>query len=142
MILQNRKILFFAFLLTASNLSDAYRILAIFPFNGKSHNIMFNPLVTELSKRGHQVDVITHYPLENPPSNYRVIVNLDGTMDKVTNNFTVDLVLSFKGIGIGVLAEQFGNAICHKFLAMEPMQNLIKNPPNDPPYDLVLAEVR
>lgn len=52
---------------------SGYRILGIFPHEGKSHHNMFDPILIELAKRGHQVTVITNFPLTNPPVNYTEI---------------------------------------------------------------------
>ncbi|XP_011690798.1 PREDICTED: UDP-glucuronosyltransferase 2C1-like [Wasmannia auropunctata] len=38
------------------------RILAIFPFNVKSHYIVFEPLLKRLSARGHEIVAVTHFP--------------------------------------------------------------------------------
>ncbi|CAB0034905.1 unnamed protein product [Trichogramma brassicae] len=62
---------------------DAYRILGVFPFAGKSHNIIFESLMKGLAKRGHQVDVVTHFPLVEPLKNYNDIINLNGTMENL-----------------------------------------------------------
>lgn len=41
-------------------------ILAVFTFPGLSHYRMFQPLVKELAIRGHNVDVVNHFPLKTP----------------------------------------------------------------------------
>lgn len=41
---------------------DGYRILGIFPLNGRSHMMMFEQLMKGLAKRGHQVDVVSTFP--------------------------------------------------------------------------------
>lgn len=48
-----------------------YRILGIFPSVGKSHFDVFTPLFIELADRGHNVTVISHFPLKHPIQNYR-----------------------------------------------------------------------
>ncbi|XP_058804709.1 uncharacterized protein LOC131671920 [Phymastichus coffea] len=140
MIYNNKTLLFCVFLLIAVALSDGYKILAIFAYNAKSHNVMFNPLVKELASRGHQVDVITHFPIKNAPPNYKVVVNLDGTLPRIVNNFTIDFILSFRDVGVNVLSEQLGNSVCHQILALTSLQNFIKDLPNNPSYDLVIVE--
>lgn len=128
------------FLISLLSLSEAYRILAIFPLNSKSHNGMFNALIRGLAERNHQLDVITHFPLENPPENYKVIMDLSGTMPAVVNNFTYDSVTVFSENVINIVAELLGNNLC-QLLALDEMQRLIKFPPKDPSYDLVITEV-
>lgn len=118
------------------------RILGIFPFNGKSHNAMFNPLMIELAKRGHKVDMISHYNIESDSTknNLKTIINLDGTMEKTQNNYTVDVAEDIKK-NIHQFFDLYGNRLCH-FMGLDEMQKFIKNPPKDPPYNLVITEVQ
>ncbi|XP_001603802.1 UDP-glucuronosyltransferase 2A1 [Nasonia vitripennis] len=118
---------------------SGYRILGIFPLNSRSHEMMFEALMKGLAKRGHQVDVVTHFSVKNPPKNYKTVVNLAGTMETLVNNFTIDFALSVRGdVGYHV-ATTFGNRLCN-LLALKEMQDLIHNPPNDPPYDVLITE--
>lgn len=128
------------FLISVISLSETYRILAIFPFNSRSHNGMFNALVRGLTDRNHQLDVITHFPLKNPPANYKVILNLNGTTPRIVNNFTYDFVTQLSGDVAQIISQLYGNDLC-ELLSMDEMQKLIKFPPKDPPYDLVITEV-
>lgn len=131
-------ILFFAIFIVSG--SSAYRILGVFPMNGRSHEMMFEALMIGLAQRGHQVDVVTHFPVKNPPSNYRNIINLSGTLDNIVNNFTIEFVLGMADeVGYHV-ATNLGNKLCN-LMGHEEMQHLIKNPPTDPPYDVLITEV-
>ncbi|XP_001600831.2 UDP-glucuronosyltransferase 2C1-like [Nasonia vitripennis] len=135
--------LVFALSITALlSVCSAYRILGVFPFNAKSHNIVFEALMKGLAKRGHQVDVISHFPLKRPLKNYNDIINLDGSMESLMNNYTIEFVSQFSSLlaDVGIIAAEYGNRLCH-FMGFEEMQKLIKNPPTDPPYDLVVTEV-
>lgn len=125
-----------AFILPCS----AYRILGVFPLNGKSHNIMFEALVKGLAKRGHQVDVITHFPAKNPPNNLRTIVNLDGTLKSLINNVTIQYATRAEKDSVKFIAEKYGNELCD-LMGLPVMQEFIKNPPRDTPYDLLITEV-
>ncbi|XP_039290797.1 UDP-glycosyltransferase UGT5 isoform X4 [Nilaparvata lugens] len=49
--------------------SRCARILCAFPTPIKSHMAMFEPLVTELAKRGHQLTVISSFPRQVPSRN-------------------------------------------------------------------------
>lgn len=54
--------------------AEGAKVLAFFGLSSKSHNNFFTPLTTELALRGHEVIVVTAYPLKNPPKkNYRQI---------------------------------------------------------------------
>jgi hypothetical protein len=54
--------------------ADGARVLAYFGFSSQSHNNFYTALTTELANRGHDVTVVTAYPLKNAPKkNYRQI---------------------------------------------------------------------
>ncbi|KAK5643189.1 hypothetical protein RI129_007034 [Pyrocoelia pectoralis] len=55
-----------SFIVSASCL----KILGVFPFTGRSHFLIFEPLLVELSKRGHDVTVMSSFPLQIPPPGY------------------------------------------------------------------------
>lgn len=120
----------------------AYRILGVFPYNSKSHNIVFQALMRGLAKHGHQVDVISHFPLKKPIKNYNDIINLDGTLKSNVDNFTIEYATQVSGYGqlVNVIALFDGNRVCH-LMGSEKFQKLIKNPPKISPYDLVITEV-
>lgn len=42
-----------------------YNILAIFPLNARSHFVMFERLLKGLAAKGHEIDVVSHYPQKN-----------------------------------------------------------------------------
>lgn len=123
-----------------SSSADGYRILGVFPFSAKSHNIVFEALMKGLAQHGHQVDVVSHFPLKSPVENYTDIISLDGTMEKLVNNYSIPFVLKATADIVPLIGGSYGNRLCH-FMGFDDMQKLIKNPPKDPPYDLVITEV-
>lgn len=126
-------------ILTCDQVIDGYRILGIFPLNGKSHWIMQEELMKALAKRGHQVDVVTHFPLKKPIPNYTDI-SLAGSMPTVVNNITAAEIKSFSALSMASLTHMCGTLVC-QLMDHPKIQELIKNPPQDPPYDLVIMEV-
>lgn len=56
----------------AAATTKSYRFLGIFPHPAVSHFRAFEPLLVELSLRGHDVYVVSHFPNKNapPPANY------------------------------------------------------------------------
>lgn len=50
--------------------SDASKILGVFPTPGKSHFIIGQGLMKGLAKAGHEVTVINPYPQKTPIPNY------------------------------------------------------------------------
>lgn len=122
------------------NGSDGYRILAVFPFNSRSHNNLFEGVTKALARHGHQVDVVTHFKLKNPPKNYNTIINLDGTRSNVVNNFSIEFANQVLESPVKLVSELYGNELC-ELMGLDEMQKLIKNPPKDPAYDILITEV-
>ncbi|CAD0199656.1 unnamed protein product [Chrysodeixis includens] len=50
---------------------ESYRILALLPYTGKSHFMVFEPIVDELARRGHHVTVVSFFPSATPRENRR-----------------------------------------------------------------------
>lgn len=135
-------ICWFLILLGLTNLvsrTNGARILGLFPLNGKSHFVMFQEVMKSLVEKGHQVDVLSTFPQEKKYPNYTDLSIADLAPVKV-NNMTYQFVQLISGSSEKVLIEETGNDVCN-FLQWDQLQKLIKNPPNDPPYDLVIAEV-
>ena len=51
------------------NIVFSAKILAFLPVPAKSHHIVFRPLLEELAHRGHQLTVVSPFPVEKPVSN-------------------------------------------------------------------------
>jgi glucuronosyltransferase len=49
---------------------DAARILGVFPYPSRSHMIVFSSLTKELARRGHELVVLSPYPLPSKVANY------------------------------------------------------------------------
>ncbi|XP_017795599.1 PREDICTED: UDP-glucuronosyltransferase 2C1-like [Habropoda laboriosa] len=137
--MRHLKVLFYLAFVLFIHVNDAYRILCVFPFNGKSHFQMFEALCKGLAKRGHQIDMISHFPSKKSIANYTDIIDLTGVGEQVVNSFTVEYGRSIQQSLTYHMATGFGGALCHA-MGIEKMQKFIKNPPNDPPYDLVITE--
>jgi len=136
------KILVLPILLTifaCDRIADGYRILGVFPINSKSHWIMMEEVMKGLASRGHQVDVITHFPLKKPIPNYTEI-SLAGTLPAVMNNISATQLQQWK-ISATYLFSYYGGTIFCKLLNNPKLRNLIENPPQDPPYDIIIMEV-
>ncbi|RZF48858.1 hypothetical protein LSTR_LSTR003238 [Laodelphax striatellus] len=53
-----------------------FEILGVFPFSAKSHYMMYEPLLLELAKRGHQVTSINAFPQNHKVANFTDITTL------------------------------------------------------------------
>ncbi|XP_046971629.1 UDP-glucosyltransferase 2-like [Vanessa cardui] len=73
--------------LVCASVAHAARILAVLPTNTKSHYAMYGRLIDALARKNHQLTVITHFTMKNPPTNVEEI-NLAGTIPEITNNLT------------------------------------------------------
>ena len=101
---------------------------------------MAKSLMTSLAERGHQVDVITHFPMKKPIPNYTDI-SVAGSVQTAVNNMFAENVTKFNANNMRLLVQAAGTNTC-KLLGLPKIQQLIKNPPKDPPYDVVIVEVR
>ncbi|XP_014236385.2 UDP-glucuronosyltransferase 2C1 [Trichogramma pretiosum] len=129
-------------LLINFSISRAYRILVIFPFHAKSHDNMLSAFAKGLAERKHQVDVVTHYPLKNPPDTYKVVVNLNGTEPPIINSFHIDYAKTIAEDVTTAVSDRYGSDLCH-YMNLPEFQKLIKKikSSKEKLYDLVVMEV-
>lgn len=127
------------FCLTA--MTEGYRILGIFPFCSRSHQMMFDALSKGLARRGHQVEIVTCFPPKKSVENLTVLMNVEDSQPPLVNSWTVDLALNVGSDTLKVIAGPYGNDLCH-LLGRPELQKIVKNPPKNPPYDLIIVEVR
>ncbi|CAK1540718.1 unnamed protein product [Leptosia nina] len=126
---------------------QAARILGLFPHTGKSHQMVFEPLLKKLAERGHQVTVASFFPLKNPPSNY-TDVSFEGIAGLGVETFSLTWLenpgLLFSVPIMGDLLAQIGGFtplagmalnVCSKALDWPPLVDALKLD-----YDVVLVE--
>lgn len=136
----NMKVLFCLILAASVNVNEAYRILCVLPYNGWSHFTMFEVICKGLAKKGHQIDMISHFPTKTPIANYTDIIDLRATGGGAMVDIPINYARSIDQWCTYYIATDYGSYFCH-LMGTESMQKFIKNPPNDPPYDLVITEV-
>lgn len=82
-------LLFVSFLQICQN----YRILGLFPIQGKSHIIMFERLMKELAERGHEVDVLSHFPQKKPIPRWEIsnlfVLNFNVAIEKRRKKYEI-----------------------------------------------------
>ncbi|KAK0175129.1 hypothetical protein PV327_008908 [Microctonus hyperodae] len=107
----------------------------------RSHMTVFEQLMKGLARRGHQVDVISSFPQKKPYPNYTDIV-VPSLMPNYINNMSYQ---EFHDIlqdnVLHSCVSIFGNNICEAGFTQPQVRRLIKNPPMDPPYDVVITEI-
>ncbi|XP_016911984.2 UDP-glucosyltransferase 2-like [Apis cerana] len=134
------KLLSIIFLCAILSACYGYRILGVFPFHGKSHFMMFERLMKILAKKGHQVDVISTFPLKKPYPNYTDLVVLPVSSSWINNLTFHEIQNMFSVSATFVVGHMAGNMIC-EFLKHPKIQELIHNPPKNPPYDAIILEI-
>lgn len=101
---------------------------------------MMEKLVKGLLERGHQVDMITHFSLKEPPANYTEI-NLSGILPDLVNNVNAmkaeKLKMSF--FTIPETISSLGSINC-ELLGHPKIQDLIKNSRQNS-YDVIISLV-
>lgn len=105
-----------------------------------SMNVICEELMTGLAERGHQVDVYSHFPPKKPIPNFTHF-NLLGSLPAMTNNISFTMLTSVSfAESLRLWVQAWGKEQC-ELLEHPHFQKLIKNPPKDPSYDLVVLEV-
>lgn len=121
---------------------SGYKILGIFPLHIRSHHMMFEQLMKNLARNGHEVHVISPYPVRNPPANYTNLFEFSIDVVQIANNFTYQAMLT-TGISknpVYLITHSNGNNLCEGGFELPGMQKLIKESPRTN-YDVVLTQV-
>lgn len=103
---------------------------------------MCEVLMQSLAEKGHQVDVYSHYPpksFRHPNFNF---FSLEGTIKQdFSNNMTIDEMQTISTTDLMQgWVDNYIHEICD-IVGLPIFQNLLHNPPKDPPYDLMIIEV-
>lgn len=115
-----------------------YKILGIFPHSGKSHFDVFEPLMKALARKGHEVTVISHFPLEEPPKNYKD-VSLKGTSVPLVNFFDLNSIGGryYERYKNTVMLALFGYRTCEDGLSSKQIQEFLRA---NQTFDLIVIE--
>ncbi|XP_076274446.1 UDP-glycosyltransferase UGT5-like [Rhynchophorus ferrugineus] len=115
----------------------SYNILVVFPYPGKSHVMVYEPLVQELGNRGHNITVITHVPVtNNTTKNVREILIGQPmqeaiTLDELSSSPTISALISV------FMISYFGKITCQEGLSNPLFQSFLKENNN---FDVILVE--
>lgn len=124
-------------LLLALASTNSLDILVILPYDGKSHFVVFKVLLNELLRKGHNLTVISHYPENNPPPNYRDI-NLYIPPKDFTPEDSLKLSRSYWDVlQVGVFLVTNGRKNCKILLANKEVQELVNKKTK---FDVILTE--
>lgn len=121
-----------------------YNILGFFPVPVKSHFYAFSPIVKELANRGHDVTVLSYFPLQKPLNNYKDISL--GNYEMFYNNSFSKYFLSLKYLPAKSRVAKYlnplfltltGSIICEYILSSPGLKELFKS---NQTFDLVILE--
>ena len=118
---------------------ESARILCVFPFPAFSHQLVYRPIWRELSKRGHDLTVITTHPLGDPTlKNAREIdVSFLERLMMDTHDFnTIIGTESFHRIFQRFF--KVADNISEEFLKCEQVRDVVEGKET---YDLILGEM-
>jgi glucuronosyltransferase len=139
-VLFQMKYTFFSFVILASwcvsSVSSA-RILALFPYIGKSHFDVFEPFVKELAARGHHVVVLSHFPQKQPIANYTDISLVGSITTDPTHRIDLQNMSGIKMLKFGVKELSALLESCDRMLSFHTVQELLNSQVN---FDLIITE--
>lgn len=128
----NMKFYIFFVVLNVLSVVQSAKILGIFHFPSKSHHILGSALLKELAKRGHEVTMVSPYPLKTPLKNYRDIAlplhedNKDEIVNKIANKSPLQNILHVKTLFL---------TMTENALKSEALTNLLKS---NEKFDLII----
>ena len=128
-------------LFTTLNKCVGYKILGLFPSTVRSHFVMFEKLVMGLVKKGHEVDVISNFPLKEKLQNYNDI-SIKGLLPAKQNNATFENFIKPMNtiFWVPLIAEDIGETYCD-ILNYPILQNIINKSSQNATYDIIITEV-
>lgn len=132
-----RVILLTTAVLCAANV-QAYRILGILHTGAKSHHIVGSSLMKELARRGHQVTVISPFPLKKPMENYvdietpRIKTAMDSSAEFLLQTIEKSIIENVRDF------HEMGLNISRTFLEESTVKALLAS---NQTFDVVICEV-
>lgn len=120
--------------------SHSYNILAVFPHEGKSHQMIFGPIIEELLKRGHSVTALIHNELKVDSKRYDEII-LDNPDARGLEVIDVKH-LQTSSVWYRAMCVEFvlheGLTSCDSLFSNKNVMKLIRS---DQKFDLILGEL-
>ncbi|KAI7815544.1 UDP-glucuronosyltransferase [Rhyzopertha dominica] len=105
---------------------------------GRSHFTMFEPLVQELARRGHDVDVVSHFPQKTPIDGYNDL-SVAGTLPILVNNMSMEMFHGKTQWDVMMfMLNEAGINVCEAVFKTKVLQDL-KNTKKK--YDVLITEV-
>lgn len=118
---------------------SAGRVLAVFPHSALSHHLVFEPLLLELARRGHQVTVLSHFPAAHKavrPGSYRDI-DLRGSMPALDAALPFSVLQGLNPFTDFLAITGIGQDSCDGVLSVPAVRALLAS---NQTFDLILDE--
>lgn len=140
----NALYLLFLFFTIALHNCRSYKILAIFPYNGRSHHIIFSTFVEELASRKHEVTVVNYFPVKKMPNLRQISIQ-----DENNEYCNINMHDNLKSIPASVLVDfyrAYDMAIAFKAMAADNCERLMTHADirqimtSGEKFDLVIVE--
>lgn len=122
---------------------NSLKILAIFPYTGKSHHYVIDPLVNALAEKGHEVTVISHFPpkIQNGTRKDIILTSEAGHSEDVIDLGDFEEIPKLLSMMQVVLESeflyQFGKDICEVLLTNKEVLKIVKGGQK---FDVALIE--
>ncbi|KAJ8731007.1 hypothetical protein PYW08_002420 [Mythimna loreyi] len=127
-----------------TSVCQGYKVLALLPYPGKSHHMVFEPVLDELARRGHHVTVVSFFPSTNPHANRRDVslvglapLNLEAVNLQDFDDPSFFARKFFTQFNLGHSLMKFNLKICEKLIYSDVFEEFIKG---EGAYDVVLVE--
>ncbi|KAJ8930794.1 hypothetical protein NQ314_016371 [Rhamnusium bicolor] len=134
------KVLLFVLVMHVIQESSCAKILAIVPVPSYSHQLFFRPIWKELSKRGHELTLLTTDPMDNPPQNIKQI-DWSSAYELRHNKHNITKVVQENEYNIPKILASYQamlNEIVDQELSHRDVQILLKNESEH--FDLLMVE--
>ncbi|KAF4519854.1 UDP-glycosyltransferase-12 [Ephemera danica] len=120
-------------------MANSARILGVFPYPSKSHMTVFSTLTRELARRGHEMVVVSSFPLSKPMLNYTDIDIMDvmAPLHEIIFNADVYDFADFSLYMIPTSLWDEGLAVTEAALTHPKINDLLKD---NKGFDLIIAE--
>lgn len=116
--------------------AGAARILAVMPHSGRSHHLVFEPLLLELHRRGHELTVLSHFPRQAPPHYHRDL-DLRGTMPILDSVLPLSVLQGLNPFSDFMTIVGIGHDSCDPILSLPVVRALLAS---NETFDLILDE--
>lgn len=133
------RILFFYVIFLLYTFGDSYKILVLFTHSGKSHFMIYVPFLQSLATKGHNLTVVSHYPLRDNLSNYRDVDLSEGPQNNSEFFSFGDLKpqSTFEWIEGCLILRKYTENNCRKVYEKESFKRFMKNRDE---FDLILMQ--